>query len=1139
MKVKVKNSTVFVALVLLFASFFGVCTSAAANIDYDASVPAASGNVNVPTTDILEAYLGKTPDKDELEFFDKISDTGVLETVEIAYNEIINTNKADIEYTDGKLYVTAREYEYVGVNDKEFLWIPKSVTLGNKTVDLLKGENEYVCEIECTEPAAKTNIKINYRADVMISADDVNEILNLYHNTAEYAFNKAKYDAYLIEKKLYDDAKAKYDKYLLDFAEFEKLSEEFNNYDSVTLPNYYDQMAKYQKYENDKKEYDAKMAEYNAYLKEYSKIEKQLNAVKLIDVPMAMGGRTIYGAVMGGAVDIVLGRQGDLIAAGAQPEAVVLAGDATVRVRKLMTEFKACKTDREKYIYYTNNYENFCDSFLDLTQALDILYRNRIVRTGIVVRGKNPQYVLLVAQLALISTALIDGSVRDYNGNIAYTSSWTIDNKTILQILENKVYYVDDDTSTPMDLPPEVKKPDDLVEVNKPSYPERPKNPIEPKPVSNPGNAPAIVANPELSLKQSFLPALCMSLDADYREKLIKAYENSDIPVKRVEVSGNSYALPIVTQLNKEYGAEHIDVTFKSIDGTSETITVDKGSPIVCEMKIASSYTDSLGDTRVLIGWEIEETAVKSNTGVVDLALGFEENTTLVPLYEKYCNITWDINGELYSKKISVLENAVCPVTPTKADKGSMRYEFAGWIDESGKNVGFDIGKPEGDAKYTAAFDEKYIVPYSADGKRGAAIEYETDAVICIATNIRDSEELDISEVVKRTVDKQCGFILKLKYGTLKFTFTEVLTLLNSKARTVNIIYGGNKSRDSYEIVVNDYAGQPVSVGMTIVVKTRAINTENYRLSKLSAQGGKTYVKNVVSDGEITFEAEAGAKYTYRAEYVVSFVPNDLVDFKVSNSSPFSNEDITYEITPKDGVEILEILIEDADGNPVYVDQDGSMKKGKLRIYDKDVNISVYAKYKSYTVTYKSNGKNIYQETVEHGALPTPPTPPKISDDELYSYKFVGWSSELTPVTCDVVYEAIYEKIPLPPKPEVNTELSGEVKTMLYIGIVGIVLFIAFVTILTTFIVKKVKKRKIMRTGVDFYDEYEAEQKLDKAINKFKKLKEQLKFEAKNPVRAWKRLKKSSEKVAKAEKRLKKVIEKRVEKEVKREAKQK
>ncbi len=1138
MKLRAKKTTALIALLLLCASLFGVYASAATKANYDSSVNASSGNVTLSAVDVLESYIGSSIGDDERAFFDTVSATGVVELVEVSYNEIINTGKANIDYSNGKLIVTAYEYEYVGVNNKSFLWIPDSVSFAEKNVQLSKRGDVYECEIECSEPENKESVKIAYRASVELSADDVNEILNIYRNTAEYVYNKDKYDAYLIEKKLYDDAKAKYDKYLLDLAEFEALTEAFETYDTVTIPKYNEQMAQYQEYEDKKKTYDAELAAYNAYLKEYSKIEKQLDAVRLIDVTMAMG-RNVYGAVMGGAVDEVLGRQGDLVAAGAQLDAVELAGDATVRVRQLMTEFKAQTTDRDKYIYYTNNYDNFCDSFLDLTRALDVLYRNRLVRAAIIVRDKNPQYILLVAQLALICNALIDGEIRDYNGKIAYTSTWTIDGKTILQILENKTYYVDDDTSTPIQLPEEVKKPDDLVAVSKPTYPERPAKPIEPVPVSNPGNAPAIVANPDLSLKHSFLPAIYNALDAAYKENLKSAFTSSDIPSQRPNVSGDFYSITLNTKINKLYGASSVEVTFKLPDGSVSVIKVDENSPVVCEAKIPESYVDDFGDTRVLVGWAIEESLAETDTGAVDLMAGFEKNVILVPLYQKYCNVTWEINGKTYSEVVSVLDDAVCPVVPAKADEGSLRYEFAGWIDEDGNNIGNEIGKPDKDSKYVASFEKKYIVPYSADGKNGAKIEYEENLVVCDASNYFGQTGLDISGIIKRAVEKQSALNVKTIYGTLKFTFTDVLTLFDNDVETVKVNYSGNQWVDEYLVIIADKEANTLDIKLEFEANSRAEDVTDYQLFKLSEMGEKVYVKNVYDSGVVTFDVESGVKYVYRAEYFIQFNANemDLVDFKISNTTPFLNEDVSYEIIPKSGVKVVEILIEDISGTPVFVKEDGSRLKGTFRVLGSDVAISVRVVYETYTVTYKSNGKVFYQQTVQYGTVPTPPTPPKLSNDSTYSYKFAGWSAELTPVTCDVTYEAVYEKTPLPPKEELDLALSSDVKKILYVAIAGVVLFVAFAAVLTTFVVKRCGKRRCRKIGFDSYPEYKANRKLEKAMLKFKKCNEKMKYEAKNPARRWKLLKKASNKVTDAEAKLKKAIEKQVEKEVKRGAK--
>lgn len=1153
-----RKITLLVSILLLGASIFGIVATAAVSGSYDSSVIGSEGNTEISTTEILERYLGESISTDEKEFFDTLSELGVLETVKIAYNEIINTDKADVEYRENKLYVTAGEYEYKGVNNKSFVWIPESVEIDTENEPLVKNGDAYTCVIDCSEPVSDDEIKIVYVAEVEIAKEDINEILNLYRNTAEYVVDRSNYEAYLIEKKMYDDAYAKYTQYLADVEEYNQLLEDYKYYNEVAMPKYLEDLKSYEKYEVEKKEYDEKLAKYNAYLKEYSKIEKQLNAVKLIDVMMPVNSsvygvsleRNIYDSVMGGTVDIVLQRQGDIVAGGAKPEMVELAGDATVRVRQLMVEFKACKTDREKYIYYTNNYENFCNSFLDLTKALDVLYRSRVVRAAIIAQGKNPQYVLLVCQLALVTAAMIDGEVRDYNGNVAYNSSWTIDGCTIDQVLGHITYFVDDDTGAPMDVPAEVPKPADLAPAEKPTLPKTVTEPIAPAEVTEPEKIDA-VPNPDASLKQDCLSKIYGALSQEYKSSLKDAFVGGTIPSSRTLATAD-VKMPVRTVLNKTYNSEKINVTFKysSKDGLTEktsTVTVDKNTPVTCEFSIPVSETDNNGDSWVLIGWKNENS---EKLEVEDLKKGFDSDVVLVPLYDHIYNITWEIEGATYTKYVSAHEKAVCPVIPTKADVENKYYKFAGWIDEDGNNVGEEIGKPTSDGKYVASFDEKYVVSYT--DKSGAQIEYTDDNVICDATGFGSSSAFDISVLVDRVFERHAGLTFKTVKGTLKFTFSDVLLLKEAGAQTLKVENSGNKSIAKFKIEIRDNSGELVETSVNYEALCRVNNPvdEHYRLFGKHSDGERI-IGHKITGQNISFNAEVGVEYEFRTRYnimlnVINIGDNpdltDPVDFVISSSNPKENEDVRYQIIAKPGVEICSITVQsyyyDAESettvyNPVTVKTYGSMADGEFRVYSKDVEITVAVRYKSYTVTFIANGKNIYQQSVEYGSMPTPPADPKLSNDEMYSYKFLGWDKEISPVTCDVVYEAVYEKTLLPPKEELDLSLSSEVKSLIKLAAIAFVVFAAFVTVLTTLVVKIVGKIKSRRKGYVTYREYKADKLLLKRETKYAKLSEKLKFDAKNPVRSMKKLEKAGKKLSKAESVVEKAVDRRVKKELK------
>ena len=98
-----------------------------------------------------------------------------------------------------------------------------------------------------------------------------------------------------------------------------------------------------------------------------------------------------------------------------------------------------------------------------------------------------------------------------------------------------------------------------------------------------------------------------------------------------------------------------------------------------------------------------------------------------------------------------------------------------------------------------------------------------------------------------------------------------------------------------------------------------------------------------------------------------------------------------------------------------------------------------------YTVTFISDGKQISSRTYKYGDEVRVPTPPsKLSDGE-YSYTFTGWSAEVSAVTADATYVAVFDRTPLP-KVEKSfpwfSVIYYSVIALFSLGVVAVVLLI-------------------------------------------------------------------------------------------------
>ena len=90
----------------------------------------------------------------------------------------------------------------------------------------------------------------------------------------------------------------------------------------------------------------------------------------------------------------------------------------------------------------------------------------------------------------------------------------------------------------------------------------------------------------------------------------------------------------------------------------------------------------------------------------------------------------------------------------------------------------------------------------------------------------------------------------------------------------------------------------------------------------------------------------------------------------------------------------------------------------------------------------------------------TPPSPPRKAPNERFSYEFVGWSPEVSEVSGDTVYTAVYSSTLLPVTEPDNMHISPGVLKLLLLFVVGVSCFAFIVIPSVTMTLILVKKRK-------------------------------------------------------------------------------
>ncbi|MBE6635757.1 MAG: hypothetical protein E7617_06145 [Ruminococcaceae bacterium] len=1016
-----KTTAVIAALMTVVTLFgFGVSAFAAsspveADNRYDYSHVGSESNIVLSSPELLAAYLGDELGEKEKAFLESFT------SIELVYNDIITTDKVTVTEITGGIKLSAAEYSYTAANGKKFVWVPVTAELDSVSKPLVNGE----CTFEVAD-ADSAAVTVRYEATAEISVEDMNSVVNLYFDTCDYAKSmddyskKLKlYNEYVVAKRIYDDALVKYNKYLGEYAEYEKDLAEYNGYEAK-LAEYNTAYNLYLEYLKADAAYDGDLVKYQAYIAEMEKVRKQLSAIELVKVKMT-DDRTIFAAVNGGTVDQVLDSVGEIVTKLGVDRAVVNnARVATNKVRELMNTYYSYETERERYSYYAQNYSDFCTYFLQLTQCLDKLYENSMVRMamGFFSNGeddKKRKYIILVAQLALVSNALIDGELKNYgNKKIAYNSTWKIDGKTITQILENKEYFNDDNTSTPLatGYPSEMNEPVKPTEVKEPTFPVKPALPVAPVEIASPGTEPVAVEEPVLpTTANAYAKEIYDGSDDAERAEFISASATARTLV------AEPYIHKLHTSVVKTVGIEQVLVSFVSESGEPlYDVTIDSGTRVLYDGVMPDDYYESAEGEFKLSGWQVRGQRI-AEAERFDLSKPITESVVLEPRYERqpaYYNVTWVINGKEYTDRLISGEVPVCPYKTEKPETLSKYYVFTGWNKP--------VTELLEDVRYEAVFAENYILTY--DGDNGAIITDDGSTVICdLSESGYSSVKADLSGILARIAGTR-ALVINTRFGSLSFNFADVIAMHGAGVDELWLSCSTNGStlyKYTSSLKTADGSICETLVSPDVVLPARLNNPAS---AVFSENGSTSQIRHTLNENSISFSMTLGKSYTLKQVQHIYTVESELATVTLSSDTAEPGERIQITVTLKEGVELERLIVTDMNGNELKVSSKGSFTVG-----DSDVRVAVQAKYITHTITFVADGKTVSRLELMHGDKITIPADPKKGNDEKYSYTFKGWSPSVPEfATGDATFEAEFDKEELPEDLQGGIEEPDEVE---------------------------------------------------------------------------------------------------------------
>lgn len=298
-----------------------------------------------------------------------------------------------------------RQYEYDGVHqyltvtvkqdsyepqkhDTVVVWIPTTATVGASTAEFVPapdlGEGYYRAVIENVSPTAEVTAMVEYRAELDVPAEALNEYINHAYEQAlllhdEFTTLEERRAAYQTALQAYEQSRLEWDKYDSDSDQYELHQAKAAKYQDylayqaylVRLGEYQIAHEKYLKNQQEWATYEQQTEKYQQYLNykniEYPKLtdqyQKDLNTVQnqlallaLLEKQDPNTGLSFIDVMVDDRVATMIAEKRTLVSSLVGDGPVDAVIESTKALQYFCKTYKSLPTDQEKYAFYIKEY---------------------------------------------------------------------------------------------------------------------------------------------------------------------------------------------------------------------------------------------------------------------------------------------------------------------------------------------------------------------------------------------------------------------------------------------------------------------------------------------------------------------------------------------------------------------------------------------------------------------------------------------------------------------------------------------------------------------------------------------------------------------------------------------------------------